>query len=164
MVSAVIDGDLQRDERSGPNVGFTAEQLGAVEIPVMLMGGTEDVDVPIANNDLAFEQLTAAPVVSKVSIVGATHTHFASVCFFGEMLFDLGLSEEQWPDVGAADLVEPYRLTCGPDAFPIDEAVRLQNRYTVAFLLRHLVGDERYEAFLTEKDAATEPAVELERR
>jgi predicted dienelactone hydrolase len=163
-ISAVIDGELQSDERAGPNAGFTSAQLAAIEIPVMLMGGTEDESVPIENNDIAFEQMTAAQVVHKVGISGATHTHFANVCTFGELLIGLGIEEAAWPDIGAADLVEPYRATCGPEVFPIDEAVRLQNLYTVAFLQRHLVGDEDYDWFLTEKFAQTEPAVAFESR
>ena len=163
-ISAVIDGGLQSTERSGPNAGFTAAQLAGVEIPVMLMGGTEDESVPIENNDIAFGQLTAAPVVYKVAISGATHTHFANVCTFGELLLGLGIEEPAWPDIGAADLVEPYRATCGLDVFPIEEAVRLQNLYTVAFLKRHLVGDEDYDWFLTEDFAANEPAIAFESR
>ncbi len=163
-ISAVIDGGLQSTERSGPNAGFNATQLAGVEIPVMLMGGTEDESVPIENNDIAFERMTAAPVVDKVAISGATHTHFANVCTFGELLIGLGIEEAAWPDIGAADLVEPYRATCGPEVFPIDEAVRLQNLYTVAFLKRHLVGEENYDWFLTEDFAATEPAIAFESR
>ena len=163
-ISAVIDGGLQSTERSGPNAGFTADQLAGVEIPVLLMGGTEDESVPIENNDIAFEQLSAAQVVHKVAIDGATHTHFANVCTFGELLIDLGIEEAAWPDIGAADLVEPYRATCAPEVFPIDEAVRLQNLYTVAFLKRHLVGDEAYDRFLTEDFAANEPAIAFESR
>jgi hypothetical protein len=89
---------------------------------------------------------------------------FAAVCTFGQLLLDLGLTEDQWANVGAADLVEPYRSTCGPDAFPIDEAVRLQNLYTVSFLQRHQVGDERYGWFLTDEATAREPNVEFESR
>lgn len=163
-ISAVIDGELQQSDRSGPNAGFTSTQLQSVEIPVMLMGGTEDTSVPIANNNLAFEQLTDAPAVYKVSIVGAGHNHFAAVCSFGELLVDLGLAEDQWAGVGAADLVEPYRSTCGPDAFPIDTAVRLENLYTVAFLHRHQVGDERYGPYLTDEAAARKTDVEWESR
>ncbi|MFN3217726.1 MAG: alpha/beta fold hydrolase [Acidimicrobiales bacterium] len=163
-ISGVIDGDLQQTDRTGPNAGFSSTQLEGIEIPVLLMGGTEDVDVPIANNDLAFEHLTGAPVVHKVSIVGATHNHFAAVCTFGQLLLDLGLTEDRWADVGAADLVEPYRSTCGPAAYPIDEAVRLQNLYTVSFLQRHQVGDERYGWYLTAEAAAEEADIELESR
>ena len=163
-ISGVIDAGLQRDERSGPNAGFTSSQLAGVEIPVMLMGGTEDENVPIENNDIAFDQLTSSPAVDKVAITGATHTHFANVCTLGELLIGLGLDKEQWPDIGAEDLLEPYRTTCGPDVFPIDEAVRLQNLYAVSFLMRHQVGDERYGWFLTEEFAADEPAVSFESR
>ena len=163
-ISGVIDGDLQLSEREGPNAGFSAAQLADVAIPVMLMGGTEDVNVPIANNDLAFEWLSQAPIVNKVSIVGATHNHFAAVCTFGELLLDLGLQEDQWAGIGASELVEPYRTTCGPDAFPIESAVRLQNLYSVAFLKRHLIGDERYERFLNVEAAGLEKNVEFEAR
>lgn len=163
-ISGVIDGDLQLSEREGPNAGFSAAQLGEVTIPVMLMGGTEDVNVPIANNDIAFERLIEAPVVNKVSIVGATHNHFAAVCAFGELLLGLGLNEDQWAGVGASELVEPYRTTCGPAAYPIESAVRLQNLYSVAFLKRHLIGDERYERFLNVEAAALEKDVEFEAR
>ena len=147
-------GNCRATSVPGPNAGFTSAQLADIEIPVMLMGGTEDENVPIENNDIAFEQLTEAPAVHKVAIDGATHTHFANVCTFGELLVDLGIEEAAWPDIGAADLVEPYRATCAPEVFPIDEAVRLQNLYTVAFLKRHLVGDEDYDWFLTEEFAA----------
>ena len=99
-----------------------------------------------------------------MSIIGATHNHFAAVCTFGELLINLGLSEEQWPDVGAADLVDPYRSTCGPDAFPIDEAVRLQNLYTVSFLKRHQVGDDRYGWYLTDVAAADEASIDFASR
>lgn len=163
-ISGVIDGDLQLSEREGPNAGFSAAQLAEVKIPVMLMGGTEDVNVPIANNDIAFEQLIKAPVVNKVSIVGATHNHFAAVCTFGELLLGLGLNEDQWAGIGASELVEPYRTTCGPDAFPIESAVRLQNLYSVAFLKRHQIGDERYERFLSVEAATLEKVVEFEAR
>ena len=163
-ISGVIDGDLQLSEREGPNAGFSAAQLADVTIPVMLMGGTEDVNVPIANNDLAFERLSQAPIVNKVSIVGATHNHFAAVCTFGELLLDLGLQEDQWAGIGASELVEPYRTTCGPTAFPIESAVRLQNLYSVAFMKRHLIGDERYERFLNVEAAALEKNVEFEAR
>mgnify|MGYP001822686114 FL=1 len=163
-ISAVIDGDLQASERSGPNAGFTTAQLASVEVPVMLVGGTEDESVPIENNDLAFDQLTESPAVMNVAIQGATHTHFANVCTFGELLIGLGIDEAAWPDIGAEDLVEPYRVTCTPDVFPIAEAVRLQNLYIVAYLRRHQLGEEDYGWFLTEDFAEAEPAVTFETR
>ena len=160
-ISAVVDPDLQSDSREGDNAGFTAEQLAAVSVPVMLIGGTEDVNVPIGNNEIAFEELINAPLVYKVDVIGATHTHFANVCSIGNLLLDLGFSQEAWPALGAEDLLEPYEATCSPDVFPIEEATRLQNLYVVAFFKRHLMNQVGYEQYLTTDFAATEPAIDL---
>jgi len=127
----------------------------------MLIGGTEDVNVPIGNNAIAFEELINAPVVYKVDVIGANHTHFANVCSIGNLLLDLGFSQEAWPALGAEDLLEPYEATCSPDVFPIEEATRLQNLYVVAFFKRHLMNQVGYEQYLTTDFAATEPAIDL---
>ncbi len=160
-ISAVIDADLQSDSREGDNAGFTAEQLASVTVPVMLIGGTEDVNVPIENNEIAFEELINAPAVYKVDVIGANHTHFANVCSIGNLLLDLGFSQEAWPALGAGDLLAPYEATCSPDVFPIEEATRLQNLYVVAFFKRHLMNQIGYEQYLSTELAATEPAIEL---
>jgi predicted dienelactone hydrolase len=158
-MSAVIRAELQSDERSGPNAGFTPEQLARITIPVMLVGGTEDFDVFLENNRIAFAEMTNSPAVYQLDIIGANHTHFANVCDIGNLLLSLGLTQDLWPAVGAEDLLEPYAMTCTPDAFPIDEAFRLQNLYAVSFFRRHLLDDDRYDAFLTPGFADSEPAV-----
>jgi predicted dienelactone hydrolase len=157
-ISAVIDGEMQSDEREGPNAGFTEEQLSSITVPVMLIGGTADVNVPIGNNEIAFEQLTNAPHVYKVDIIGATHTHFAAICPIGDGLIDFGWGPEVWPIV-AEDLIEPYETTCGPAAFPIEEATRLQNLYVVAFFKRHMLNRIGYDRYLTTDFASTESAI-----
>ncbi len=163
-VSGVIVPELQSDERNSPNAGFTQEQLERIIVPVMLMGGTKDVNVFLENNEIAFEQIVNAPRVYRVDIIGANHTHFANVCQIGNFLIDSGIDKESWPILGAEDLIEPYETTCGPDAFPIEEANRLQNLYTVAFFKRHLLDDVGYDAFLSTGFANTEPAVEFFRK
>jgi len=158
-ISAVIEADLQSDERSGPNAGFTAAQINSIAVPTLLMGGTADVNVFIDNNRIAFEQLTAAPSAYNVEISGANHTHFANVCDIGNLLIDLGIGQDSWPLIGAEALLEPYATTCSAQAFPIDEVVRLQNLYVVAFFLRHLLDDDRYQQFLTTSYALNESAI-----
>jgi predicted dienelactone hydrolase len=158
-ISAVIDPELQSDARSGPNAGFDAQQLSSIAVPIMLIGGTEDTNVPIGNNEIAFEQITSAPRVYKVDVIGATHTHFASVCAIGNLLIDLGLGPEAWPELGAEALVEPYEVTCTPEAFPIEEAIRLQNLYVVSFFKRHLLNQEGYDQYLSTDYADGEPAI-----
>jgi predicted dienelactone hydrolase len=160
-ISAVIDAELQSDIRSGPNAGFTAEQLAEVAVPVMLIGGTEDINVPIGNNQLAFEQLLNAPKVYKVDVIGATHTHFANVCDIGNLLLDLGIEQDAWPLLGAEGLLEPYRTTCSPEVFPIEEATRLEILYVVSFFKRQLLNEVEYEQYLTPEYADTEAAIDL---
>ncbi len=161
-ISAVIDAELQSDARSGPNAGFTSDQLADIEVPALLLGGTADVNVFIENNAIAFEQMTAARRVYRVDIVGAVHTHFANVCAIGDLLLDLGLNMDLWPSLGAEALLQPFADTCSPEAFPIEEAIRLQNLYVVSFFKRHLLDGRGYDRFLSRDYAATEVAVELE--
>ena len=163
-MSAVIVPELQSDQRDSPNAGFTASQLERIAIPTMLMGGSEDVDVFPENNDVAFEQIINAPRVYEVEIIGANHTHFANVCWIGSYLISIGITEDKWPALGAADLVEPYDATCGADAFPIEEAERLINLYSVAFFKRHLLGQSGYDAYLSDEAAEREPYVEFTRK
>ena len=148
-ISAVIDGEMQSDDRPSPNAGFTQEQLESVVIPVMLMGGTEDINVPIGNNAIAFAQMINAPRVYKVDIIGANHNHFAAICPIANRLMDFGWGPEAWPMLGAAELIEPYETTCGPEVLPIEEATRLQNLFVVSFFRMHMLGDSGYEPFLT---------------
>jgi hypothetical protein len=75
-----------------------------------------------------------------VDIKGATHTHFANVCAIGDKLIELGLGMEQWAAIGAEALLAPYEDTCSEGAFPLEEAVRLQNLYLVTFFNHHLQG------------------------
>ena len=163
-VSAVVVKELQSDERTSPNAGFSQEQLEAITVPVMLMGGSEDVNVFPENNEVAFAQILNAPRVYRVEILGATHTHFASVCWIGDYLISIGFEQESWAALGAEDLIEPYDITCGPEAFPIEESNRLANLYTIAFFKRHLLGEVGYEAYLTTAFAESEPAADFFRK
>ncbi|NNE20628.1 MAG: alpha/beta fold hydrolase [Myxococcales bacterium] len=158
-ISAVIDGGLQSDDRPSPNAGFTREQLESIIVPVMLMGGTEDTNVPIGNNAIAFEQIVNAPQVYKVDIIGANHNHFAAICAIANWLLDRGWGPEIWPDLGAEALIEPYEATCGPDVLAIEEANRLQNLYVVSFFKLHLRNVPGYARFLTSEFADMEPGV-----
>ena len=158
-ISAVIDGDRQADERDGPNAGFTSEQLASVVVPVMLIGGTADTSVPIENNAIGFEKMVSAPRVYKVDISGATHTHFTNVCTIGNLLIEIGFDQENWPNIGANDLIEPYQETCSEDAFPIEEVNRLLNIYVVSFFKLQLLNETGYEEYLTHDYAKSETAI-----
>ena len=158
----MIHAELQSDTGTGPNAGFTAAQLAGITVPVMLIGGTEDINVFIENNSIAFEQLTNASKVYKVDIIGATHTHFANLCAIGNLLIEqLGITQDKWPAIGAQELLEPYAMTCSAEAFPIEEAIRLQNLFVVSFFKRHLLGDTGYDSYLSNEYAQSETAAEV---
>lgn len=160
-ISAVIDAELQADDRPHDSAGFTAGALATIAQPVLLLGGTEDTSVPIDNNALAFEWLTSAESVVRADIIGANHTHFANVCDIGSLLIEMGITVDLWPALGAGDLVEPYADTCSEDAFSITEAIRLQKQLAVSFFRLHLLGEADYEWWLTEASAAQEEALQL---
>ncbi len=160
-ISAVIDPKKRKEERSGPNAGFTAAELARVNVPVLLVGGTKDTDVLIENNAIAFEQLVSSPAVYRLDILGATHTHFAGVCRLGDLLLGLGISKSLWPTIGAAQLVDAYDQTCSPGAFPVEEAERMLSLFSVAFFRTHLRGESRYSGYLTKAFADTQASVNL---
>lgn len=148
--------DVPADDRvmavmpiSAPVEGsFTDEALASVTTPALFMGGTLDTAVPIENQDLAFDKLTNAEAVYQVDIIGATHTHFANICAIANWLIDNGLTEDLWPSIGAAALIEPYRVTCSDEAFPLEEVLRIQNLYAVAFFRRYLRDENAYDFYL----------------
>ena len=163
-ISAVIDAELQSDERTSPNAGFSRQQLETITVPTMLMGGTEDINVFPENNEIAFEQITNAPRVYKVDIIGANHNHFADVCTFGDFLIAEGLDQDSWALIGAEALIEPYNSTCAEGVFPISEASRLQNLYVVSFFKRHLLNQRGYDRFLSAEFAGTENSIAFMRK
>ncbi len=141
---------------------FSEQQLANIDVPMLLLGGTLDTAVPISLNDMVFDSVDALGQTFNVAIEGATHTHFAAICAFSDFLLDLGFTVEQWPSLGAAALIGPYNDTCSEDAFPIEEAVRLQNIYIVSFFKAFLLDDARYLEYLSDEYAASEPAIIFE--
>ena len=131
-------------------------------MPTLLVGGTEDISVPIENNNIAFGQINQAPVLYNVGIAGANHTHFTNVCDIGDFLIETGFPKENWENMGAADLIEPYERTCSETAFPMSEFNRLLNLYVVSFFKAQLMGENIYEDYLTNAHADTEPAISFE--
>jgi predicted dienelactone hydrolase len=144
---------------------FSDQALAAVEEPVLFLGGTLDSSVPIENHDYGFDQLTGAAAVYQVDVIDATHTHFANVCAIGNWLIDNGIGQDLWPAIGAAALTAPYEEACSEQALPIEEVLRIQNLYAVAFFRRHLRGEVEYDYYLRAVYAAqNEPGINYRER
>ncbi|MGD8608360.1 MAG: hypothetical protein PVH21_13775 [Myxococcales bacterium] len=142
----------------GPD-NFSEAALATVTAPTILLVGTLDTSAA-SNHDYVFSHLPNAEALFDVRISGATHTHFANVCAIGDFLLDLGLTQDDWPGVGAEALIQPYNDTCTEGVFPISEAHRLENLYMVAHFKRYLLGERGYDRYLSSRYAQdNEPAV-----
>jgi predicted dienelactone hydrolase len=130
-------------------------ELESIHVPMFLLGGTLDTTTPIdPETTRPFELVPGRPLY-RADVIGATHTHFANVCEIGDVLLELGLTDEE-----VDGLVVGYIETCRPPAIPVAEVQRIQDRYLVAFFGRHVYFDRRNDPFLSEEDAAAnEPDV-----
>ncbi|MEM7157917.1 MAG: dienelactone hydrolase family protein [Myxococcota bacterium] len=126
---------------------FPDASLAAIDVPTLFLAGTED-EPAIEDNVIPFFAAMTAEPRYRVDVVGANHFHFANVCDIGQALINLGLLPEIWPDIGAGQLLDIYDVTCTAEAFPISEALRLQNKYVVAFFRAFLADEGDYAAVL----------------
>ncbi len=129
------------------------QRLSTITRPFLFLGGTADSMTPIDPYTTRPWELLSSAERYRVDIRGATHTHFANVCEVGDGLIAAGLDQSTWPAIGAEQLLDHYEKTCGPEAFPIEEAQRIQNKYAVSFFRRHLADDKNYASFLTARHA-----------
>lgn len=118
---------------------FTPEQLATIDIPVLLLGGTDDQRVPIEGNDYAYENLVGVKPVHQVNVIGANHEQFAVVCDFGDLLVNSGVAFEDWPTDFLGSLLLPrYTRVCLEGLIDYETVERLQNQYVVSFFRRYL--------------------------
>ncbi len=85
------------------------EELQAIDIPTLFLGGTQDDAVPIDPVTIRAFDLISPRGRDKyrVDIEGATHTHFANICDIGQLLIGLGIPPESWEALGAGALLQP---------------------------------------------------------
>jgi predicted dienelactone hydrolase len=175
--TAVGFGDAPADLRvtaTMPVAGFffnaaapiTETQYKSLNIPTLLLGGTLDESVDIENNREAFAAIDSSPVYN-VEIVGAGHQHFTNACDISDLVLDL-LSFDALDALvpGAGTRLKAIdEETCVPEAFPIDESLRIQNLYAVAFFKKYLQNDNSFDDYLTERYAElNEPDVTFQEK
>ena len=131
---------------------FLESELTTIDVPTLFLAGTED-EPAIDDNVIPFFAAMTAEPRYRVDVQGANHFHFANVCDIGQALINLGLLPEVWPAIGAGQLLDIYDVTCTAEAFPIAEALRLQNKYVVAFFRAYLADEAEYSAVLLPEHA-----------
>ena len=75
----------------------------------------------------------------RVDVAGAQHMNFANWCEYVDVIYYYGLIDE--------DTYNFYK--CSSEPIPQNEVERLATKYMIAFLKDNLVGDHRYQMFLT---------------
>ncbi|KJE23546.1 Alpha/beta hydrolase family [Frankia torreyi] len=156
VVSSIGVLSAPADRRIRASVGIAAAtsplpaaSLAQVRVPTLLIGGTRDVNVPIARNvDRAFNLLVDSHPRMTVAVTGAVHNSFTEICRQAGLLGAAGI-----PAVLGMQVALTSAATCWwPRIAPAD-AHRLADRYTVAFLALHLRGEPGYARYLTSPEA-----------
>ncbi|MFQ3324829.1 MAG: putative dienelactone hydrolase [Pseudomonadales bacterium] len=134
-----------------PAAPITDGQYKSLAIPTLLLGGTLDTSVPIETNREAFAKVDKSPVYN-IEIVGAGHNHFTTSCDIAKAALEFFPSFDELVALvpAAAPLQAIYENTCAPDVFSVDESLRIQNVYGVAFFKTFLQNDESFRDYLTE--------------
>jgi predicted dienelactone hydrolase len=122
------------------------EDLEAVDVPTLLVSGTEDITTPIdPDTERAWDSIAGRPLW-RVDVTDAGHQSFTDVCDYQELLPTL-----EAPELLVDAVDEFAEEGCTDELVPIDEAHRLINRASVAFLLAYVAGETGYTAFLAEE-------------
>jgi predicted dienelactone hydrolase len=125
-------------------------ELGRIRVPTLLVGATLDRTTPLDPEvtrpyaRIGADPLSGAGPVYRADLQRAAHFSFTNACDLVALAEDAGLP----PDL-VDDVVEGANAEgCAPELLPVEEAQRITNLVTVAFLRRHLLGDRRYDRYL----------------
>ncbi len=107
-----------------------SERLSGIEIPTLIMVGTDDMTTPVNPNvETAWAASNASPHY-RVELVAAQHQSFTDVCDYQDEVVDR-------PDVNAivVEFIEGYaEAGCLPGQMPIERVKELTNTFAVSFL------------------------------
>jgi predicted dienelactone hydrolase len=149
-----------------PAAPITEAQYESLAIPTLLLGGTLDTSVPIETNREAFASIDNSPIYN-IEIIGAGHNHFITVCDIADAALAIFDSFDELVALfpSAAPLQVIYNDTCTADVFSVDETLRIQNLYGVAFFKTYLQNDNSFKDYLTAAYAErNEPDVTFEEK
>jgi len=130
---------------------LTDTQMRSIRIPTLLLGGTQDDLTPLNPNLTRPMQLISGRPLIRVDLVGATHRAFIETCNIPGLLSNLraGLTN-----------IEQFEINnCLIGSLPVETAHHIVDLYTVAFLKSTLVGDHRYDRYLSANAAKLLPEI-----
>jgi dienelactone hydrolase len=138
-------------------------EIVAIDVPLFLMSSPGDPE-GVDSDTLRPWNLASGRPLYRADPTGAMHGMFGLGCDFGESLISMGVP------LAAIVLLESnnggdFLAECRSPLLSIPELKRVRDFYLTAFFQRHLLGDTRYDAFLTPAYAAQhEPGVVFQRK
>jgi predicted dienelactone hydrolase len=133
------NGEFVADERVGaiiplaPAAGETLlsnERLASIEVPTLVIGGTDDSTTPIDPNVTRPWELTSSEVSYRLDLTAAEHGTFTDVCTYLAFLPTLEAPVQVVVDV----LEERTDSGCDSDNMPIERAQAITNTFAISFL------------------------------
>jgi len=164
-------GDYRPDPRvdaivpiAAATFGLTDQQLAAIDVPTLLIGGMSDTTVPIEPGIVHAWDLISGRPEYRVDMLSAGHNSFTNVCDIRDAYVAAGVGE---PILGFVE--DQADEGCAPELLPVDEAHRVTDLYVVSFLTEELQHNRRYARYLTtryaeRRDLPVELLVRPERR
>ncbi len=115
------------------------EELGSIEIPMLVLGGTSDTTTPVDPQSVtAFAEVSARPRY-RVDVTNAGHNSFTDICPIADALLAVGVPE------AVLDFVLSSRDDgCAPELIPFLDAQRITRAFAISFFKRYVAGDPRY--------------------
>lgn len=109
---------------------LTDEQLAAVDVPTLVMVGTDDKSTPPSPNvDRAFEFTQSSPLY-RVDLVAAEHQSFTDVCDYLDFFPTL-----ENPTQAVLEVIEESaEAGCSEGDMPIERVKEITNTFAVSFL------------------------------
>lgn len=133
------NGEFVADERVGaiipvaPATGgglLSDERLASIEVPTLVIGGTDDGTTPIDPNVTRPWELTASDVSYRLDLTAAEHETFTDICAYLAFLPTL-----EAPAQVVVDTLEARtEAGCDADDMPIERAQAITNTFAVSFL------------------------------
>ena len=106
------------------------DQLAAVDVPSLVIVGTDDKTTPIEPNVTRPWELSPGTPAYRVELLAAEHQTFTDVCAYLDFLPTL----EVVPDLIIDTLEEFGEAGCQPDDMPSERAQQLTNTFALTFL------------------------------
>lgn len=109
---------------------LVADQLVNVDVPTLVMVGTDDASTPPSPNvDRAVAE-TSSEIVYRVDLVAAEHQSFTDVCDYQDFFPQL-----ENPTQAVIDVIDEFALAgCSEGDMPIERVKEITNTFAVAFL------------------------------